>query len=262
MRIGINFDAKWNYREVIDAFLENGIDRTFVCIEHPQFAEAMAALKKANITVDNFHAPFKKQNTIWAESDIGEDMLARFLEAVDYCVDYGVPLMVAHVSNGRPMPPINKTGLARFDKFMAYAKSKGITIAFENHKYIENVQFMMERYPDAGFCLDTSHENGFTPGVRYMSMWSDRLVATHLSDNECVCDKDMHMIPFDGSIDFEQTAFEIAKSARDLTLMLEIKPNNHPKYKDMSAKEYYAAAAKSIRKFAFMVDKFKEQNEI
>ncbi len=258
MHIGINFDSKWPFQEVIDAFLENGIDRTFVCIENPQFTEVMSALKKANITVDNFHAPFKKQNSIWEEGDAGEAMLDEFLKSIDFCVQYGVHLMIAHVSNGRPMPRINKIGLDRFDKLMAYAKSKGIKIAFENHRYVENVQFMMERYPDVGFCLDTSHENAFTPGVRYMSMWSDRLVATHLSDNECVCDKDMHMIPFDGNIDFEQTAREIAECSRDLTLMLEIKPNNHPRYKDMSVRDYYSAAAKSIKKFALMVDKFKE----
>jgi hypothetical protein len=37
MRIGINLYSKWPYEQVIEAFLENGIDRTFVCIDHPQF---------------------------------------------------------------------------------------------------------------------------------------------------------------------------------------------------------------------------------
>lgn len=61
--------------------------------------------------------------------------------------------------------------------------------------------------------------------------------------------KDMQI----GIIDFEQTAREIAACQKDLTLMLEIKPNNHPKYKDMTAKEYYGKAVKSIERFALMV---------
>ena len=256
MQIGINLYSKWPYREVIDAFLENGIKRTFVCFEHPEFEAAMAALKAAKITVDFLHAPFKGQNTIWEEGEAGEDMLARLLKSVDACKKHGIHLMVAHVSGGRPMPPITPIGLERFDRFMAYAKENGITIAFESHRYIENVRFMLERYPEAGFCLDTAHEDAFTPGFRYLPMWADRLVATHLSDNEYVCDRDMHMLPFDGHIDFTQTAHEIAATGRRLTLMLELKPDNHPKYQNMTIREYYTAAAQSARRFAALVDSF------
>ena len=254
MEIGINLYSKWPYAESIEAFLENGIHRTFVCVEHPEFDKAMEALQKAGITVDNFHAPFKGLNVIWEEGEAGDAMLARLMGGLDACVKYGVKLMVCHVSNGRPMPPISPVGLDRYDRLMAYAKEKGVKIAFESHRFVENVQYFMARYPEAGFCLDTSHEDAFTPGVRYMPMWGHRLVATHISDNEYVCDRDMHMLPFEGHIDFAQTAREIAQCGRDVTLMLEIKPDNHEKYKDVPLREYYAAAAKSIKRFAQMVE--------
>jgi len=257
MRVGINLYSKWNYEEVIDAFVKNGIDRTFVCIEHPQFDEAMQALKKANITVENFHAPFKGQNIIWSDDETGDEMLERFLRGVDICVEHGVKLMVAHVSNGKPMPKINEAGLKRFDQFMAYAKSNGVTIAYESHRFLENVKYFMERYPEAGFCLDNGHEHAFTPEVRYMPMWGERLIATHISDNDSVCDMDMHMLPFDGCIDFDTAAREIAESGKDITLMLEIKPDNHEKYKGVSVMDYYTEAAKRIRKFAAMVENYK-----
>lgn len=258
MRVGINLYGGWPYAEVIAAFLENGIDTTFVCIDHPQFEEVMAALEKANITVDNFHAPYKGQNRIWEEGPGGEEALARFLASVDACEKYGVKLLVAHASNGRPMPEISEIGLQRFDQFIAYAKSKGVTVAFESHRYVENVQYMLERYPEVRFCLDTAHEHAFTPGVRYLPMWQERLASTHLSDNDCACDKDMHMIPFDGIIDFAQKAREIAASGKRVTLMLEIKPGNHERYKDVSIKDYYAAAAKSVRKIAQLVEEAKQ----
>ncbi len=259
MKIGINLYSNWPYEEVIDAFLENGIDRTFVCIEHPQFEEVMQALKKSNIAVDNFHAPFKGQNVIWTEGETGDAMLARLLQGVDACATYGVKIMVSHVSNGRPMPEITKVGLERFDRLMEYAKKRGVTIAFESHRFLENVKYMMERYPEAGFCLDNGHENAFTPGVRYMPMWGNRLVATHISDNEYVCDQDMHMLPFDGNIDFHEAARELAEWGRDVTLMLEVKPGNHERYHNMSIKDYYAAAAKSLRKLASMVDGYRNK---
>lgn len=261
MRIGINLYSNWPHEEVIAAFSENGIKRTFVCIEHPKLDEAMRALRRADITVDNFHAPFKGLNCIWESGNAGEKMLSSLLTGVDICVKYGVQLMVAHVSNGRPMPEISKIGLDRYDRLMRYAKEQGITVAFESHRYVENVKYIMERYPEAGFCLDTGHEDAFTPGIRYMPIWGDRLVATHISDNEYVCDKDMHMLPFDGHIDFDKTAREIALSGRDVTLMLEIKPDNHERYKNVSISDYYTAAANSIRRFARMVEHYKISHE-
>ena len=259
MQVGINLYSKWPYEEIIDAFLENGIDRTFVCFEHPQFDAVMQALEKAKITVENIHAPFKGQNTVWKDGDEGEAMLAKFIACVDACAKYGVPLMVGHVSNGRPMPPISEIGLARFDRLVAHAKEKGVLLAYENHRYTENVEFILNRYPETGFCLDTAHEDAFTPGVRYLPKWGHRLVATHISDNDVVCDKDMHMLPFDGNIDFDKTARELVEFGREVTLMLEIKPDNHEKYKDVIIKDYYRAAAQSIRKLAAMVDVYKKE---
>ena len=257
MNIGINLYSKWPYQEVISAFLENDIRRTFVCIEHPQFDEVMKALKTSKIKVENFHAPFKSHNDIWAEGKAGDIILDRMCTSIECCVRYNVKVMVAHVSNGRPMPEITNVGLERFDRFMEYAKKRGIAVAYESHRYLENVKLIMERYPEAGFCLDNCHENAFTPGVRYMPMWGDRLVATHISDNEFVCDKDMHMLPFDGKIDFNETACEIAQCGRDVTLMLEVKPDNHKKYDGMSVREYYSLAAKKLRRLDEMIENYK-----
>lgn len=259
MNIGINIYSKWDYKEIINAFLENGISKTFVCAEHPKFDEVMKALEKADITVENLHAPIESQNTIWAEGEEGDYMFESLCNGIDSCVKYNIKIMVAHVSNGRPMPKISNVGLKRLDRFIEYAKKRDIMIAFENHRYLENVKYIMDRYPEAGFCLDTSHEHGFTPGVRYMPIWGHRLMATHLSDNEVLCDKDMHMLPFDGIIDFKQTAREIAECGKDVALMLEVKPGNHKLYENMSIRDYYKEAAKRITRFGNMVDSYKKQ---
>lgn len=254
MELGINLYSKWPYQEVIAAFLEQDIRKTFVCAEHPQFEEAMTTLEQAGIKVENVHAPFKGQNTIWQAGEAGNEMLARLCAGIDSCVKYDVPVMVAHVSNGSPMPEISDVGLSRFDQLMEYAKRNGVTVAFESHRFLENVAYMLQRYPEAGFCLDNCHEYAFTPGVRYLPMWGDRLVATHISDNEFVFDTDQHLLPFDGVIDFDLIARELVTCGKTVTLMLEIKPDNHVRYETVSIKDYYAEAAKRLRKLGEMVE--------
>ena len=53
MEIGINLNSNRPCEEIAEAFLENGIKRTFVCVEHPRFDEAMTTLGKLNIKVEN-----------------------------------------------------------------------------------------------------------------------------------------------------------------------------------------------------------------
>lgn len=262
MKTGINFYSKWPYEQVVQAFLKNGVDTTFVCVGHPQFDDVMAMLKKVNITVENLHAPFRGINDIWQEGKAGDEMLEKLLYSVDCCVKYNVGIMVAHVSSGRPMAKITDIGLKRFDRLMEYAKQKNVTVAFESHRYRENVQYIIERYPEAGFCLDTCHEYAFTPGIRYIPLWSDRLVATHISDNDDVYDKDKHMLPFDGVIDFKKTAYELANCKKDVTLMLEVKPDNHERYANVSINDYYERACKSLKQLKALVDEYKKQSII
>ena len=257
MKTGINLYSKWPYEEVIQAFLENCIDRTFVCVEHPQFDDAMKMLGNVNIKVENLHAPFKNQNAIWKNGEDGDRMLEELCYGIDCCVKYNVELMVAHLSSGRPMPEITDIGLKRLDKFMEYANRRKIAVAFENNRYLENIQYIIEIYPEAGFCLDTSHEHAFTPGIRFMPLWGERLVAPHISDNDKLLDKDMHMLPFDGIIDFDKTAYEIAKCGNDVTLMLEIKPDNHERYAGISIKDYYAKASGKLKQLEILVEKYK-----
>ena len=58
----------------------------------------------------------------------------------------------------------------------------------------------------------------------------------------------------------ERLSGEIAACGREVTLMLEIKPDNHDKYKNMPLREYYAEAAKCVKRFAAMVEAARESN--
>ena len=78
----------------------------------------------------------------------------------------------------------------------------------------------------------------------------NRLSALHIHDNDLK--NDNHSIPFDGSIDFEEVAKDLADSKYDVTLMLEILYGG-----EMPAKEYYSKAVDSARKLVKMVESYR-----
>lgn len=87
-----------------------------------------------------------------------------------------------------------------------------------------------------------------------MHIFGDRVVALHIHDNLCNLDTDNHFIPFDGNIDFETVAKDIADSGFNGTLMLELKSKKDEKYKNLTDEEYFEKAANAAKKLAQMVE--------
>ncbi len=243
----------------VEAIASLGVRHSFIGSYAKDLDKVMAKMKECGITCDTFHAPFSHINDMWSEdAEKGAAELASQKETIDLCVKYGVPVVITHVSSGRPMPPIHDAGIARYDELVSYAREKGVKIAFENLRYAENLALLMERYPDMGFCWDTGHECCYTPGVRYMSLYGDRTIALHVHDNACGFDTDDHVLPFDGNINFETVAEDLAKSDCRCTLMLEIGRSSmidgKALYESMSYAEYYGRAVAAAHRLSAMVE--------
>ncbi|MBO5059620.1 MAG: sugar phosphate isomerase/epimerase [Clostridia bacterium] len=263
MEIGISLFSRMPYKEQIKCMKAVGVSRTFIdshTLESDEFDDVMACLAKNDIICETMHSPFDKINDMWKEDETGDAMLQRLLDSVDKCVKYNVPVLVVHVSSGRPMPEINEIGNARYKKLIDHAREKGVKIALENLRYLENLEHLMKLFPDAGFCWDCGHEYCATPGVRYMPLFGDRLAALHIHDNSCVLDSDDHVLPFDGKIDMETVASDIAANGYKGTLMLEIskfvKYGGEQIYEALTNEQFFAKAAEAARRLAAMVEEY------
>ncbi len=255
MEIGISVSSVAQ----VEAIARLGVKHSFLGTYDKNFEAIMAKLKECGIVCDTLHAPFSAINDMWSEDEEkGAAELAAQKASIDLCAAYAVPVVIIHVSSGRPMPPINDKGIARYDSLVAYAREKGVRIAFENLRYAENLDFLLRRYPDMGFCWDTGHECCYTPGVRYMPMYGDRVIALHIHDNACGMDTDDHVLPFDGKIDFETVAADLAAADCRCTLMLEIGRssfiNGKAIYEAMSYEEYYTRAIAAAQRLSDMVE--------
>ena len=262
MEIGLGVFAGASHEKHIECLKKVGVKHTFIASEDPYFEDIMKAFLENGIICDNLHSPFDKINDMWSDSPDGDKMLERLMDGVDKCAKYSIPAMVVHVSSGRPMTPITEIGDKRYKKLMDYANEKGVKIAYENLRYLENLQHNLDLYPEAVFCWDCGHENCYTPGIRYVPMFGKRLGALHIHDNACGVDTDDHVLPFDGRIDFDTVAKDLAESGYEGTLMLEITPSavyeGKKLYEDISYEEYYEKAARAARKLHDMIEEYRK----
>lgn len=253
MEIGINI----GWRDIdIDAQTEYmkkyGFNAAMLGSDKPD--EHMEKLINAGIKIESLHAPFSKINTLWQNGAEGDGFLEKIIDGVEKCARWNVHVLVVHISSGIPAPMVNDIGISRFDKLMEAADKNKITIAYENQRMLGNIALLLEYYPQAGFCWDTGHEACFAGGRQYMPLFGKRLSEVHIHDNMGVYNEDLHLLPYDGKIDFERVANQIASTDYMGSVMLEVNGTNKC-YAEMTDDEYYASAAKAAKKLA---DRIKE----
>ncbi|MBO5670935.1 MAG: sugar phosphate isomerase/epimerase, partial [Clostridia bacterium] len=247
LTLGINLHAlkELHYDTCLREMADIGFGATFTMTENEAYHDKVAnACAKHGIRYESIHAPAVGINRIWQEDDGG--ILQALMDSVRFCAIAGAPILVVHLSSGNTPPPMCDVGFSRFQRLSEYAESNGIRLAFENLRKLSNLAWAMERFPNAGFCWDCGHESCFTPGLRFMPLFGDRLICTHIHDNTGVYDEDCHFIPFDGHIDFSYVTEQLRTYDYRGTLMLEIgsraSGGKSNRYDSMPAKEFLTRA--------------------
>ena len=257
-KVGINLYARTDvtHEDYVKIIKELGFGAAFITpMPDSDIYSSAELLSRAGISLDTIHAPWKGVNDMWKDTADAHVPMDAFLHYVDLCHDTGAPIAVIHLSSGEAPPPVTDIGRARFTRLVDYAAQKGVKLAFENQRMLSNLAWVFEEFKDAphvGFCWDTGHEECFTAGRHYMPLFKDRLICTHIHDNDTVYNHDQHRLPFDANVDFSYVADTIRSSGFDGTLMLEV-AGYSDFYKDIGAHEYLRRAYESACRLRDMI---------
>ena len=252
MRLGISFNCYYELDDDTQIILmkKNNLETTFLASESPLIDERIKKFKNENIYCENLHGPCSTAtsnvNDMWRNSERSEEMFNRIMHGVETCGKYEVPTLVLHVTAGNAPPRPNERGYQRFFKIFERAKELGVEIACENIRTYGNLAFMLEQFPQSGFCWDTGHEAYTSRNIQFMPIFGEKLKALHIHDN--MLDGDHHMIPGDGKIDFDRVARQIAESPYEGSIMLELSTKQSNFYNDVSPEDYYERAGKAAQK--------------
>lgn len=261
--IGIAIYSGVDFKKQAEYFKKLGVTSTFIGSETADFDGVVTTFADNGIVCESLHAPYKNINDMWSSDEtVAQTMLGRLKDSVDKCAKYSIPVSVVHLSSGVPMPEINELGIARFEELFSYAEEKGVKIALENQRFLENLSFFLDRYPNVGFCWDAGHEYGFTHGINFMDMYGNRAIALHIHDNRAGINTDDHLLPFDGKIDFNEVAGKLVRNGYTGTIMLEISKevaiDGKKVYADLTEEEYMDRAYSAVKKLAVMVEELKK----
>lgn len=229
--------------------------------------------KAAGIELQSVHGPYKIMADIWKDCNEGELAVKELIECLEVCSEIGAPIMISHVyigfdTNEKP----TELGLKRLDKVVEFGTKRGVKIAFENTEGEEFLATVMEHFKgnsSVGFCWDSGHEQCYNFSKNMLALYGDRLLCTHLNDNLGISDfgghtfwtDDLHLLPFDGIIDWKNAADRLNAVGYNGILTFELNRNgkagrhDNDNYQNITPEQYIAEAYNRACRFAFMKQK-------
>ena len=263
-KLGINVECLRgvHYSEALPLIKAAGFDSYFSSRKNVDEVRDMKRIgDELGLTLEFIHAPFSGINNMWVP---GMDYLTIYngmKESILTAAELGIPYVIMHVSSGWNPPEITDLGLARYDSLVELAIEKGVVLAFENLRKVGILSYFVDRYrniDNVRFCYDCGHEHGYTKHVRWMDIFQNKMVSTHIHDNmsrpdyDESFDPDTHLLPFDGTCDYERMMRDLDKYGFEGALVLEVNNVSKPEYKEWTYEEFLASCYERIKKISEM----------
>ncbi len=249
-------DSEHTDQEAMRLIRQSGFDGIFTGYQNIKNYAELA--KEQGLIYQSVHGPYYRARDIWhSEGDSGEVGVNELIATLRDCADNNVPIMVTHPYIGFTFYTPTQMGLDRFGRVVSEAVRLGVILAIENSEgndYMATLFKEFKNNANVGFCWDSGHEICYNHPLDLLSMYGDRLVMTHISDNLGIKDPkgqitpmdDLHLLPFDGIIDWKRNMERLKKCSFSGTLTFELnrrqKTDRHEtdKYFKMSLEEYFA----------------------
>lgn len=168
------------------------------------------------------HLGYQNINSIWVEGEEGDKLVDRYKMNIKSCKENGIPMVVMHLTSKKIAPAYGEVGLNRIRKITEYAKELGIKVAFENTKIKGYLEYILGNIKDdnVGICFDVGHYHVHFDDEFNFEFFKDRIFAVHIHDNDK--SDDLHLLPFDGTIDWKDVINKLQKNNYSGPVTMEI----------------------------------------
>lgn len=187
------------------------------------------------------HGPNKYAEELWMDCPEAEAGVQEWLQCLEDCAAWGIPMVVGHAFKSFRVPdPPTREGIRNYTQIVEKARELGIKFALENAEGNTCLAALLEAFAgdeNVGFCWDTGHTLCYSHTWTNMAdLYGHRLFCTHLQDNlgvrsetgELTPADDIHLLPFQGNVPWQDVARSLKACNYRGILMLEVKKKCYP----------------------------------
>lgn len=246
--------------ETIDTVKKVGFNNVFIQWydkEYKEFdisqEEQLKYIKDNNLNVIFAHLGYKNINNIWLDNEIGEELLNKYLRNLEECKNNNISMVIMHLCSKDVAPEPNELGLKRLRIICNKAKELNIKVAFENTKIKGYLEYVLSNIKEdnVGICYDAGHAHAHFNDEFNFEFFKNKIFAVHLHDNFGSTDE--HLIPFDGTINWEYVMKKLKENNYNGPITLELCYRN--KYSNMTTEEFYTKGLEAGKKLYELFNK-------
>ncbi len=249
-------------KEQIEKFYNHGFDGFFALYTNDkEMFELADFAHKKSMFFQSLHAKHMDLDELW-EENYPTQIMDSYKSTINCAGQIGVDRVIMHVYTLFTNSHSFDVGIKRIGELLELAEKNKVTICFENLQGPDYVDAILTEYANckyAKMCYDSGHENCYDT-FNLVNKHIDKIVALHINDNfgirnkdKALCGKDdLHLLPFDGNVDFDRVARIVKQSNMEHELTFEFKISKDAvsnKYRQMSFDDYLALAKKKIEQF-------------
>lgn len=273
LQIGINTNNECgtNIDEVCVNVKKAGFNNVMVAFKTGAAEDSIKATLKHGLNIPFVHLTNRYANDLWAKGESNTKYIKNMIDEIKLCNKYGIKIAVLHPTEGGASDlalPVSKQGITSLKKILTAAHKYDVKIALENldAPNFDHFTYLLDNINDEylGLCYDAGHHNLYRPDFDILATYGNRILAVHLHDN--LMDwtygydytRDLHMLPFDGKLDYKAICSKIAKTGYNNVVMLELHKDSCGKprlYDDMPIADYLKLAKQRATKLATMIEK-------
>lgn len=240
LAVVVSNDNDANVIDTINAIKNAGFKNVFIQWYDKDFTinqEIQVNLcKQNNLNIIFAHLGYQKINEIWTED--GDYFIERYKRDILDCHNLGIDLVVMHVCSKSVAPGPNEIGLNRFKQIIDYAKTLNVNVAIENTKIKDHIEYLLDniKSDNFGLCFDVGHYHAHFNDDWNLSKYKGRVFCVHLHDNHGN-DIDEHLLPFDGTLDWDYVKEKLNEAKYDGPITMELCYRND--YLKMNINDFY-----------------------
>lgn len=240
--------------QTIDAIKNAGFKNVFIQWYDDKRWDAQEQVdyaKKLGLNIIFAHLGYQNINDIWENSIEGDELVVRYKDDIQKCSENGINLVTMHLTSGTKAPEYNELGLNRVREIIKFAKECNVKVAFENLKVKGTLEYIFENIQDEnmGICYDAGHCHAHFKDDFNFEPFKNKIFAVHLHDNDA--SDDQHLLPFDGTINWDTVMKNIAKYGYNGPITLELSYRRD--YLEQSIQEFYNEGFKRGEKLAEII---------
>ncbi len=177
--------------------------------------------KKLGLEILFAHLGYQEIDKIWIEGEEGDKVVKNYIKNLDDCKSNGINLVCMHVIGKNFEQEPNELGVTRLQKIIDYAKKLEIKVSIENTKSLKYLDYIFDRIKNEnmGICYDAGHCHLFFDDEFDWEKYKNKIFALHLHDNDK--SGDLHLLPFEGTIDWEKLVKNLKRANYDGPIILE-----------------------------------------